>query len=368
MLNPLNISVLGFTPFEHSAISAVLRLAAKRLPPHQLVDDLTAADLVLVDADNRAVVRFFLKVRRQQKAILIGEHDHGTGLRVCHRPVRAVDIISAIAAELAPEPAAPIVQLVTSTATAATSDQTSAAGESSPAHPSADSEHREVAMTPHLSAVPSPEAAETQREMYATKDVPGAAAATTFVKAEAGAQPTASTLETEDLVSASSAPVLIVDDSPVAVLALQARLLRRGVACLVATSGEEALSTLGENNIRLVLLDVQMSGMDGYQTCRAIKRGLYGARQCPTVVMLTSRSGTVDKIRGTLAGCDGYQTKPLSDTALMDVLDKHNILSRTEWSRAMTSLAEPQNIDNATVFSAPDKIAKETNKWREFAA
>jgi two-component system, cell cycle response regulator len=69
---------------------------------------------------------------------------------------------------------------------------------------------------------------------------------------------------------------------------------------------------------------VMMEGLDGYQTCRAIKQRKYSDGKPPVVVMLTSRGGTIDKIRGTLAGCDAYLTKPLNERDLIAVLAKHD--------------------------------------------
>jgi DNA-binding response OmpR family regulator len=75
---------------------------------------------------------------------------------------------------------------------------------------------------------------------------------------------------------------------------------------------------------KFVFLDVMMEGLDGYQTCRAIKQRKYSDGKPPVVVMLTSRGGTIDKIRGTLAGCDAYLTKPLNEHDLIAVLAKHD--------------------------------------------
>jgi CheY-like chemotaxis protein len=69
----------------------------------------------------------------------------------------------------------------------------------------------------------------------------------------------------------------------------------------------------------VVLLDIHMGGIDGYQTCRAIKH-FKGGPAVSKVVMTSSKTGTVDKIRATLAGCDGYLTKPISDVALARTL------------------------------------------------
>jgi len=113
--------------------------------------------------------------------------------------------------------------------------------------------------------------------------------------------------------------VMVVDDSPVAQNYLRNRILAMGFACDVAGSGDEALLLIAQKDYALVLLDIHMQGIDGYQTCKAIKsykRGL----TVPKVVMASSKTGTIDKIRATLSGCDGYLTKPINETELARTL------------------------------------------------
>ena len=117
-----------------------------------------------------------------------------------------------------------------------------------------------------------------------------------------------------------SAPtVLVVDDSPVAQNYLRNRVLAMGLECDVATSGDEALLMIAQTHYAVVLLDIHMEGIDGYQTCRAIKN-FKGGPAVSKVFMTSSKTGTVDKIRATLAGSDGYLTKPISDIALARTL------------------------------------------------
>jgi two-component system, cell cycle response regulator len=118
--------------------------------------------------------------------------------------------------------------------------------------------------------------------------------------------------------------ILVVDDSDIALKFMRNRLTRFGFRTDLANSGEEALGRLGVRPYKFVFLDVMMEGLDGYQTCRAIKQRKYGDEKPPVVVMLTSRGGTIDKIRGTLAGCDAYLTKPLNERDLIAILSKHD--------------------------------------------
>jgi two-component system cell cycle response regulator len=80
---------------------------------------------------------------------------------------------------------------------------------------------------------------------------------------------------------------------------MQLRLHRLGFQTSLASSGDQALQMLDARRYAFVFLDVMMAGLDGLQTC---KRRAYP----PRVIMLTSKGGPVDKLRGAIAGCDGY--------------------------------------------------------------
>ncbi|MFZ5756491.1 MAG: response regulator [Pseudomonadota bacterium] len=82
-----------------------------------------------------------------------------------------------------------------------------------------------------------------------------------------------------------------------------------------ADSGEKALACVREHAYDLVFLDVEMPGMDGYQTCARIK-----ALKPVRVAMLTSRAAPVDFTRGHDAGCDNYMPKPPNDIDLRTLL------------------------------------------------
>jgi two-component system, cell cycle response regulator len=116
---------------------------------------------------------------------------------------------------------------------------------------------------------------------------------------------------------------------------MQNRLRHFGYECELVRSGEEALAMVATNSYQFVFLDVMMAGLDGYQTCKAIKNNKARRGPVPVVVMLTSRGGTIDKIRGTMAGCDAYLTKPLNDKKLATVLTKFDDSTvRERWEAA----------------------------------
>jgi DNA-binding response OmpR family regulator len=129
--------------------------------------------------------------------------------------------------------------------------------------------------------------------------------------------------------------VLLVDDSDIALKHMQNRMRHFGYACDFVRSGEEALAMVSTHNYHFVFLDVMMAGLDGYQTCKAIKNNKARRGPAPVVVMLTSRGSTIDKIRGTMAGCDAYLTKPLNDNRMASVLAKFDASTLTQrWEAA----------------------------------
>ncbi len=86
-------------------------------------------------------------------------------------------------------------------------------------------------------------------------------------------------------------------------------------------SGEEAFELLAQNNYDLVFLDVVLPGADGYQICKTIKKDK--TRKKMPVIMLTSKSSPFDRIKGALAGCDTYLTKPVSHSSFQKVVKKY---------------------------------------------
>src|SRR5687768_4452080 len=105
--------------------------------------------------------------------------------------------------------------------------------------------------------------------------------------------------------------VLIVDDEPNLVDAIRLYLEMEGYVILTAMSGREALDKLRDLLPDLIILDVMMPGMDGFETLREIRR----ASNVP-VIMLTARGEEDDKVRGLRLGADDYVAKPFSQREL----------------------------------------------------
>src|SRR5262245_37289285 len=109
--------------------------------------------------------------------------------------------------------------------------------------------------------------------------------------------------------------VLVVDDIFANVKLLEARLSAEYFDVLTAYSGREALAVLEAERIDVVLLDVMMSAMNGFEVCRRIK-GASKTMHVP-VVMVTALDQASERVRGLEAGADDFLTKPVDDIALI---------------------------------------------------
>ena len=111
-----------------------------------------------------------------------------------------------------------------------------------------------------------------------------------------------------------SARILIVDDTPANVKMLSVKLTNEYYEVLTAKDGKTALDAVQNDAPDLVLLDVMMPGMDGFDVCRQIKENPKTTHL--PVVLLTALSGRDDRVRGLEAGADDFLTKPVEDTTL----------------------------------------------------
>ena len=109
--------------------------------------------------------------------------------------------------------------------------------------------------------------------------------------------------------------ILLVDDQPQNLDLLEAHLVPQGYEIIKAASGEEALMKLAGNQIDLILLDVMMPGMDGFEVTRRIRQD--ESHRLLPIVLVTALRETEDRIKGIEAGCDDFLSKPFDKMELL---------------------------------------------------
>jgi DNA-binding response OmpR family regulator len=122
--------------------------------------------------------------------------------------------------------------------------------------------------------------------------------------------------------------ILVCDDEPYILMALTDAVEMEGYECVTAINGKEALQKAREELPDLIMLDIMMPFMDGYEVCRELKADA-STRDIP-VIMLTAKSQQVDIQKGKDVGADDYITKPFRPSTLRkkfnEVLDARHII------------------------------------------
>ena len=120
---------------------------------------------------------------------------------------------------------------------------------------------------------------------------------------------------------AAQSKIMVVDDSPTICRLVTTTLEKQHYQVIAASDGMEALAKMNEIMPDLILLDITMPRLDGYQLCKIIK-GNEATKHIP-VVMLSGKDGFFDRIKGRMAGALDYITKPFKPDALLEVVAKH---------------------------------------------
>jgi twitching motility two-component system response regulator PilH len=114
--------------------------------------------------------------------------------------------------------------------------------------------------------------------------------------------------------------ILIVDDSPTESFKISGVLKRHGHEVLAAESGEQALQVARDSQPDLILMDIVMPGLNGFQATRQLTRD--PATSAIPVVMLTAKSQEADRIWGERQGARGYLVKPVDDSVLVATISQ----------------------------------------------
>lgn len=280
------VDIIGFNQVERSMLSSIFALAARRDPGFALYEPGAvgrAPDVYLVDADNPDALNEFRSLHKRAglPAVLIGATTpQGMSFPVLPRPLQWAKLLQAL-------------------------DDILTSGEEQPV----------------TLAQPAPEAVQAAMRRTSPGSQPARSSAP-----QSAADEAASKRMLEDTV-------LVVDDNATVRLFMQAKLAPFGFEVDFAETGEEAIGLSGTHEYTCVFLDVVLPGIDGYQVCKLIKSNKQAIKKT-AVVMLTSRSSPFDKLRGSLAGCDEYLTKPLDEDRLLEVIAKFLPGSRKHHQRS----------------------------------
>jgi signal transduction histidine kinase len=123
-----------------------------------------------------------------------------------------------------------------------------------------------------------------------------------------------------------SSTILIVDDTPANLSVLVDTLSETGYKLMVAEDGEDAIAQTSRAQPDLVLLDVMMPGVDGFETCRRLK-AQPGTRDIP-VIFMTALTDTAEKVRAFSAGAVDYITKPIQHEEALARISTHLTIRR----------------------------------------
>ncbi|MEJ8839095.1 response regulator [Ramlibacter sp. AN1133] len=269
------VDVIGFNAVERSMLASIFALAARRDPGFVQYDPANtvsgSADIYLVDAENPEALSEFKMLSRRANlpAVMIGSNADSLGFPLLPRPLQWARLLQAL-------------------------EETVTASGSSAGGGASNDEDGTLPLGHTLSA---------------------SSAGRTNAPHNSGFEGASAHKR------AAGDTVLVVDDNASVRMFMKAKLAPFQFEVDFAETGEEAVGLTGQREYACVFLDVVLPGIDGYQVCKLIKANKHAIKKT-AVVMLTSRSSPFDKLRGSLAGCDEYLTKPLDEDRLLEVIAK----------------------------------------------
>lgn len=145
--------------------------------------------------------------------------------------------------------------------------------------------------------------------------------------------------------------ILIVDDQPQNVELLEALLVNQGYGIVTASNGKEALKKLSENVIDLILLDVIMPDMDGFEVTRRIRED--DVNRLLPIILVTALHETENRVRGIEAGCDDFLSKPI---------DKSELLARV---RSLLKVKNYNDMMSKYKIELESKVAERTEELKQ---
>lgn len=275
-----SVAIEGFSTFERDALASFFRLAAQRSPAFHQVDETGMADFLIADADHAASVAAVRRGQRLDDTVFIGARAPAGAAAWLPRPIDPMHVLRELEGLVerrltAPEPPSAMMDL-------------------------------------------DPMEVDTLRggldDLRREPPAPAPAAPKARPPAAPAPRPR----------GGGGREVLIVEDSAIARQFLKRRLVGLGYRVHECSSGEAAMDVLSRRTFGMAFLDITLGppgSIDGLQLCQRLKqRGAQSAGLRTIVVMVTGLDGATDRVRGSLAGCDAYLTKPLHEAEFIATL------------------------------------------------
>jgi len=338
----LRVALVGFSEFERTTLSTCFRLAAEPEQRYELVNDVSSANLLVADADNSPSVQLVVVTERLAETVFIGSHPPPGATGSMRRPIdtlhvmRALDALANRDSPVAPQAPATLAEAAVESAPADVileSMLRMPLAKPEPGAPPADAPAaRQMPKSAGLESAPAapPASSPFSRTRTPTARRPTAHSALTAPR-RAPARPPFQATPAEPFFGPPLPPsALLVDDSKIALRFLAAKLEPWCMRCDTAATSHEALDKLDQRAYDFIFLDLELgpdSELDGLALCRQIKRSELAMNA--TVVIVSAHHSEIDRARGSLAGCDGYLSKPLADAELASLLRRQGLVPPT---------------------------------------
>ncbi len=290
MSRSVRVALMGFTAFERAMFETFFRLDTQRHITYTPSADIAGCDAAVANADDGEAVAALTRHGKLASTVMVGAH------QALPRPINLMAVMRTLDGLVQNAPA----------------DEADAAVAAAAA---------EVA-APAVSA-------SIQRVLDDLVMVTAAIAPGVDPRALARAAAAATSANPAPVPGPAMPPppqaamehVLLVADNDAALRQMAATVERLGFGAHLARSGAQAIQRVARRQFHLVLMDVTMEGLDGFHTCKTIKRQPYAhGRQPPAVVLLVRGRAAVDQMRSTLAGADACLSKPLQMDDLRKLL------------------------------------------------
>ena len=303
---PTPVALLGFSAFDRKALAAHLQLGERGRPRFDLVLSVDNADLVIADADEPGVVLLLETLGRTTDTLFIGAQAPAHAAAWMMRPLDQTQVLRELDALLAHRgnPSSQPLPL------------------SLPGSLGRSALHQ--LGTADLPDLPDPPVSTEPADRRRDDDANQRRAASLQQAREARRA------EREALNRPQIMPrVLLVDDSEVALHFMARQLQGYGLTIDMARHSDRALDMLTHHAYGIVFLDLDLgehSRQDGLTLCHQIRhRLMHPGGRPPMVVMVSAFHDAVHQVRGTLAGAEGYLSKPLDLTALDRLLGRQGL-------------------------------------------